>query len=721
MASGQEFPLVTMSHERVYMASETQSQNQHEQTNTHHEDEVPHYEEAVAAASIRDEEALPPYQHQDTRNTTSLRPNYYILIPMALYTALVVYTWVVICVIARGPRAMQNEDLRYRQYYAARITQSIVSVATLPVISAVCACAAAVFVQNQRDTNSLSLRQVMALADRKWTNPLAYRYFVSLTRTPAALKKFGTSFLYLAMFTHTIGAITYPVQSVFLDVEERFFDGSRSVLNQGAGGDYDMIQTLSEILKPRRWVSADPDKAKAIFTLRNKLQLADAGGFQAQLWGNATRLSQYNSNTDWYAQVPASYDTGGVRQVTPRINSSVESGRVALSEFPTNCSSVSDYFYTSLNYSSARFGSVNIKACLPSNVTLSPWLATDARQDFTEELYLNISTSGRASLYVSDVNGTYRITMNTTAAFFELPNLFNGRKPGDLLANPTVSCGWDYGCINRDDTTPSAIFSDKRDLDQEDSLEDQLYDSYNLLGPLATIAVALFGPGSWFDNQQSLFASEYGGNYENETGWRAYLDRSTRTELLPLYPLIGPNEDKIMDLLADSPLMDWLETFISGGANSTFAETLTRASYLASKALFETIRSTIAYGVASSTVESAFMPSISLAGIIVVSALMGLYMIPLLAMALYAGFSESWTHTLDSFVMLRMGAAIGQKDLPLQIGKRTGKIKVLDQLPGVVRDVSGPDDKVRQLALGLGGSRLQSKVRYLAYPKSSYV
>jgi hypothetical protein len=703
MASGQEFPLVTMSHESL-------AESRHEDNSEFHEEEAPQYEEATPMR----EEALPPYQRQDTANTTPLRRNYYILVPTAMYTVLVLYSWITICLISHGPLVLDNEPLKYRQYYAARITQSIVSVATLPMLSAVCACAAAVFVQNQRNADSLSVRQVMALADRRWSDPLSYRYFLSLTRTPGALKRFGCSFLYLAMFMHLIGAITYPIQSIFLHVDEKYFDPVDSTLSQGSGGEQDYILTLSQILSSSLYSGASPRKAEAIGTLRRQLELVDAGGYQAQLWGTAGKLTDYNASTDWYAQVPANYNTGSYSQITTRINSSAESGEVPFSEFPANCSSVQDYFYTSLNYTNQYLGDVNIQACYPYNVTLSPWLATDARQDFTEVLYLNITTGYFPQSDIKIV-GTYKITMDTTAAFFELPNAYNGGKPGDLLANPKVSCEFDDGCIDLN-TTASPL--DKRQLDT-DSLIDQLYNNYNLLGPLATISIALFGPGSWFDNQQTLFNTDYDNDFSNETGWRDYLDNELQYELLPLLSLASEDEQALYDYgVAASPIYSWLEGFIEVGSNTTLAAAFARASYFANKALIETTDSTAitSYGIRSSTLKSTLMPSISLAGMIVVSVLIGLYMVPFLALALYAGLINTWTRTLDSFVMLRMGAAIGQKDLPMQIGKRMGKIEVLDQLPGVIRDVSGPDDKVRQLALGVGGSRLQSKVRYLAYP-----
>lgn len=46
---------------------------------------------------------------------------------------------------------------------------------------------------------------------------------------------------------------------------------------------------------------------------------------------------------------------------------------------------------------------------------------------------------------------------------------------------------------------------------------------------------------------------------------------------------------------------------------------------------------------------------------------MALYLLPLLALALYAGYYPRWTERLDSFVMLRFGAVAGDK-----IGARVG-------------------------------------------------
>ena len=56
----------------------------------------------------------------------------------------------------------------------------------------------------------------------------------------------------------------------------------------------------------------------------------------------------------------------------------------------------------------------------------------------------------------------------------------------------------------------------------------------------------------------------------------------------------------------------------------------------------------------------------------------------------------------------------------MQIGISHGKIGILDDLPGMARDVSAPDDKIRGIALGAGGTRLRQKAKYPAYLGNKY-
>ena len=162
----------------------------------------------------------------------------------------------------------------------------------------------------------------------------------------------------------------------------------------------------------------------------------------------------------------------------------------------------------------------------------------------------------------------------------------------------------------------------------------------------------------------------------------------------------------------------WVQKFNPGGAEGDNSDTLeylsnafTSASFLANQAwLMNNIpdpsyRSlTIAWDSGADTE----VPTISLAGIILISTLLGIDLLALFAMAIYASFSPKWTKQLDAFTLLRMGAALGDR-VPLLVGLRTNKIKTLDELPGWIGDAAEEHEDVGRL--GVGASRRIDKKR----------
>jgi hypothetical protein len=101
----------------------------------------------------------------------------------------------------------------------------------------------------------------------------------------------------------------------------------------------------------------------------------------------------------------------------------------------------------------------------------------------------------------------------------------------------------------------------------------------------------------------------------------------------------------------------------------------------------------------------------------VVSVLLGLFLLVLLSVAVYAWRTPTWTTTLDAFAMLRIGAAVGAPLRPtrdsdeaenerLLLFPRNGAagVAALDQMPGWMGDASPAESggTVGQLALGTG-------------------
>ena len=101
-----------------------------------------------------------------------------------VYAFIAILSWSITCVLSFQPIGVPtyfDQSGNYSQSHyettdnwrkAASVGQSIVGVISIPVTSAICAKAVAVYCQRRSDakTPSLSLRQMLALADKGWTD-----------------------------------------------------------------------------------------------------------------------------------------------------------------------------------------------------------------------------------------------------------------------------------------------------------------------------------------------------------------------------------------------------------------------------------------------------------------------------------------------------------------------------------------------------------------------
>ena len=347
-------------------------------------------------------------------------------------------------------------------FRAARVIQSIVSVLTIPLTSAVCSSAAVVFIQRNGKSN-LSLRQLMTFSDKTWADPATYpRSFISW-------KRYGSSLLTFAILLNGLGFVISPLQEIFL--------GSDTIKTPTFP---QPVQTLLDI--PDQFQNEDagqPDSNLIVILTRNALMTASQIQPQAQLWqgGSNTscdtlKLLQANDEANkagnaskplpdscgrentlgniaklddlFLAELSNGYSTGLIRQFMPRINSTaIYENVTGTASFPTGCDKNFGSFYAEYSDNGVD-GSWSIQACMPADLTTSPWKATRDRQDFSEELYLNISLFGNDLPNTSTDGWQFKVSVNTTAGYFELPNYMNGAVPGPLLENdPNSVCGHD--------------------------------------------------------------------------------------------------------------------------------------------------------------------------------------------------------------------------------------------------------------------------------------
>jgi hypothetical protein len=153
------------------------------------------------------------------------------------------------------------------------------------------------------------------------------------------------------------------------------------------------------------------------------------------------------------AQLPNGYNTGIVQQFLPRFNSTANYENISAADFPIDCDTIPGAL--SVRQSNKPLNLSNqilywaVHTCMPTNLQVSPWKNTRARQDFTEELYINVSLSQDLLLTMSDgdyfspFSEYFRITINTTAGYFELPrdNNVSSPRPSSLRQRDTRSPG----------------------------------------------------------------------------------------------------------------------------------------------------------------------------------------------------------------------------------------------------------------------------------------
>jgi hypothetical protein len=140
----------------------------------------------------------------------------YILYIVAIYASFALTAWILICILtfrplttarygynaleSRPDKLPANYDKSEAVHRAARVVQSIVTVLTIPLTSAVCSTAAVIFAQSKAKGRRLTMRQTMALADEGWTDPTTIAKLVT-----GRGKKLSSSLLTCALVLVLLG------------------------------------------------------------------------------------------------------------------------------------------------------------------------------------------------------------------------------------------------------------------------------------------------------------------------------------------------------------------------------------------------------------------------------------------------------------------------------------------------------------------------------------
>ncbi|PPJ59969.1 hypothetical protein CBER1_10150 [Cercospora berteroae] len=686
----------------------------------------------------------------------------YIVFLVATYSSLALVAWILTCLLTYNPLTVGQYEFNVNErsygssakffhakyvkseeiYRAARTLQTIVALLTIPLTSAVCSAAAPAFAQTGSKQHRLTMRQLMVLADKGWTDPvtIAKVFFGNGTR-------FGSRLLFFAVLLNILGASITPLQTMLVTPKIiKTPTESTSVI------------FLADI--PDQFKDSWDNNVVTVMT-RNALSTSNTTP-QARLWQNEFNCSMLDSNlteqcllgtatlgqisqmsNPYFAQLPAGTHTGVIKQFLPRMNSSVRWESVPAEAMPANCASLPGSFY--VHYSNSTWPpesdwdlmggapkNWSIEACMPGNQSAIPWKSTYHRQDFVEELYLNISIMGYDWQHASEqppgsphFGGVFKVTSNTTAGYFELPNHMNGGKAGHIIDDdPNKLCGSD--CMSQ---TPAGKLSSR-----STAINYQNDDSWDLntlknKGPLLAVAMALFGYGSYIPDQldhPEAYISNityFDDSPKNKTNHASSCINQRPFESL-LQPQYGSSAKCVMD---DFRSLEELDDGIARYLQSFYVNTkyqvvdperptnaFAAAVYLATEAWFTTGHADWgSRSVYSDPGADTTIPTMSLASMIVLSLMLGMYLACIIALSVYSSSKPLWTRQLDSFTMMRIGAEVHEQ-VPFNVCFEVSAVRVLDDMPGYVGDATGGEGDVGILGIG-SNTPLTGVRRYKSY------
>ena len=443
------------------------------------------------------------------------------------------------------------------------------------------------------------------------------------------------------------------------------------------------------------------------------------GDKQPFIWLEGAGASNQTSTTDkpeyssdlakptsqlFVAGWPIGTDTGMLRELATRLNSSVNCEIVPQSSFPSSCQGNNPFnkSYTNIDnttsspFSDAGNPKFQARFCAPGDMLASPWKSdTGDRQDITEELYLDFQSTNFTNRIK---NFTQHCTAQTSLGHFELPNYWNGHVASPLLSILPPQKGPNetfYGPAYPQ-PLPNLPFS---------------YSS-QIPGPFLTSVLAIFGNDTFFDAvaSHSNYADSdgllcrhlrqpfVGLGTETQTLWGSALFNasnpvSTTAPICEKLPGQTSNDSLLLNAL-----LDWFPNF-GNVESATAAFTLAISS--ANTALLNDRNDVYGYGwwlIWSSSGFSVQKPTISPPAIVTISVLLSLQVAGLAWIAILGLKRPTWTRSLDAFALLRMGAAL-HKEMPLISSMKAGELELLDEKPGWIGG-DGPLVRAQNLVIG---------------------
>ncbi|KAF2819734.1 hypothetical protein CC86DRAFT_361976, partial [Ophiobolus disseminans] len=666
---------------------------------------------------------------------------------LGLYVPLLVIPWVLTCILVYHPidRATYYDQsglhkdslkLHQRMMNALSVVFSVTGLVTVPIISAILSEAAVVYAQKRRETQSVNIRQLFALADRGWSS-LAILRDALPTWTSHSNRRADVSsrFLWLAALFLLICGIQQPLREALVSKQSTRVMTSNDNFASGFRVTYN-FKDQSKILG----FDAEPyDIARIpedIVTqdLMNSLATFNGYEYPPHLWQDPSGLRPYYLDTtstslkrqgpwtarqpwnDYFvAALPNATMTGVLRQRVMRLNSTVVCLNIARSDFPSSCAG-EDPFVVSIS----RARQTEIRLCVPGRRGAFPWQLTRNMQNITEDVYMDLSGANSTNLI-------RRCTVHTVRGYFELGNYRNGETHGPLLERWEEPDRFAAQSEYNDWLSPKWQQTDRW---RRPSAEDKITDlpgwpkslayqtpwspvpasnnpNRTMSGPLMTSMIAMFG-------ERSLLATA--NSSTNATDAASQICTSGRMPF-SIFDGYDKYEKQCANLTGSNDQDDEvLASILSKFMVTTFNNTqhISASVYFANQAmLLQTVQNTqdfTARQIRSAPGGYIQRPVVTMYGLVIISALMFIQLTGLAYLVWYIYQVPTWTALLDAMAIARIANSLDKGTIPAigsvtkqeldQLGEMNGLIGVVDS---VHMDEETDDSSLkREIELGLG-------------------
>ncbi|TAQ87222.1 hypothetical protein B7494_g4454 [Chlorociboria aeruginascens] len=711
---------------------------------------------------------MEPGQNRDTSNITkthhtmkpanvkSLQPLRYrkrSLWLLGCYLPFLIVPWVLTCIMAIRPLSLpsyynQRGDYGSNLYLVmlfwlgfVRVLNSIASLITVPVVSALLAQGAVVFSQRRKKKQALSLRQTFALADRGWND------IPTLWSAATGGDGKSSKYLWLAAGLLLLSAIQAPVQQALVSTETITIMTCQDqpVYETSAYCDPGRLPTILAFDPEPYHLSLTPQNM-VVREVMKKLATVNEMDIQQHLWhepstnvDNVDLDQKASSNTffwfyDLLNQTPTYFvsalandtTTGILREHAIRLNSTVDCEPILAEAFPSSCGGQNP-FVTSIDSQ----GSLSIDICLPGDFTATAWNLTRDRQDIQEQLYIKVHIPYNSSVDWGEQLGNFTVqcTANSTRGYFELGNVRNNFTASGIIEKwPDNDTLWneynDYLGIDGGFAIPSAIdtYQDESMIEWVSGMDPFGTGDQLTPGPLMTSALAMFGNESFFYVARNSSKSSFPGPISQicQAG-NIPFTRLTIFSPLEYNNIYGPcsdiNSRYTEEFMTDNSTMEsmlyqWFGIFNLTGtkdsegypydAGNYAKKALEVGMFFANEAwLVQTAAATYLTGarnIYTSPGTPMFRPAKTLAGTIIVSVLIFLQIIGLSILAWYVYTVPTWTNVLDSMAVSQLAKSVDDDKIPplgYSNDEELAKLKDVDGLVGIAdEDDLQPQDEI---------------------------